>query len=189
MLTSERFYTLDDLRMLPDDNQRYELYRGELLVMNPPSHKHALLSAEILTALRVHVKAHDLGYVTGSDGGYLLHTDPKTGRQTVYMPDVAFISKARKAVSSDDIYVGAPDLAVEVISPSETFSMIRRKLQTYFAYGLRLLWLVYPDAKSIEVYASAKDEPTVVKSDGILLGGDLLPDFNLPVKEIFSVLD
>jgi Uma2 family endonuclease len=188
MTTKERFYTADDLMRMPDDGKRYELVQGELVEMPPPNRGHALLSARLLIAIGSFAQAHDLGEVTGADGAFWLHTDPETGLETVRVPDVAFTTKVRKSTAPDKIYRGAPDLAVEVISPSETFTMIRRKLRDYFAYGVRRVWLVYPDARSIEVYRNAEDEPVILDVEGTLEGGDLLPGFSLKVKEVFAVL-
>lgn len=188
MTTKERFYTADDLLRLPDDGKRYELAQGELVEMPPPNRGHALLSARVFARLVVYAEAHDLGEVTGPDGGFLLHTDPETGLETVRVPDVAFTTIARKSTAPDKIYRGAPDLAVEVISPLETFTIIRKKLRDYFAYGVKRVWLVYPDARSIEVYSNPEDELVILDMEGTLEGGDLLPGFSLKVKEVFAVL-
>ena len=187
MAVKERFYTVADLRRMPDDGKRRELVNGELIEMNPPAHKHALLSSRIFTRLSVYVEQHDLGFVTGSDGGYLLYTDPETGRETVRVPDVSFISTARRATRLDDLYGGAPDLAVEVISPGETYISIREKLAEYFAYGTRMVWLVYSDYPSVEVFTSANDG-IALGLDKTLMGGDLLPGFELPIHDIFAIL-
>ncbi len=187
MTTQERFYTLADLRAMPDDGIRRELHHGELVEMNPPAHRHALLSGEIFGLLFIYNKTHNAGIVMGSDGGYLMHTDPDTGKQTVLIPDVSFVSKARETKNFDDLFVGAPDLAVEIISPSETSGMIVRKLQGYFAYGTRMVWLVYPDAQLIEVYVAA-DQYQMLDLNGTLDGGDVLPSFTLSVRDVFAVL-
>ncbi len=187
MTTQERFYTLADLRAMPDDGIRRELHHGELVEMNPPAHKHALLSMEIAVSLSLYVKAHNAGIVMGSDGGYLIYTDPDTGKQTVLIPDVSFVSKARKPKNLDDLFIGAPDLAVEIISPSETYMMIRAKLRDYFAYGTRMVWLVYSDTQSIEVFTSFENV-AIAGLDGIISGGEVLPGFTLSVQDIFAVL-
>jgi Uma2 family endonuclease len=188
VVVQEKLYTAADLLALPDDGKRYELVEGTLIEMATPTHAHALVSGRLFTRLSVYVEDHDLGYVTGSDGGYLLSTNPETGRDTVRIPDVAFVTKARKARNQDKIYEGVPDLAVEVISPSELFTMIRRKLHEYFTSGVRRVWLVYPDAKSIEVYQS-EDNSTVLDTSGTLDGGDLLPGFSPKVEDVFAVLE
>ncbi len=186
MTTQERFYTLADLRAMPDDGIRRELHHGELVEMNPPAFKHMLLATRLLGRLLTYTELHDLGYV-GAEGGYLMHTDPDSGKQTVLIPDVSFVSKARKPKNLDDLFMGAPDLAVEIISPSETYMMIRAKLRDYFAYATRMVWLVYSDTPSIEVFTSL-DDTTVLGLDGILDGGEVIPGFTLSVRDIFAVL-
>jgi len=187
MALHERLYTAADLVALPDNGKRYELVNGDLIEMNPPAHKHALISSRLFARLVVYVEQHQLGYVFGPDAGYLLHTDPETKRETVRVPDVSFVREARKSVTLDDLYNGAPDLAIEIISPSETYKMIDRKLQDYFAYGVQLAWLVYPDALTIEVYTSLSDWSALTIED-TLSGGSVLPGFSLPVRDVFSVI-
>ncbi len=75
MTTQERFYTLADLRAMPDDGIRRELYNGELIEMNPPARKHMLLASRLNTRLSIYTETHNLGNV-GTEGGYLMHTDP-----------------------------------------------------------------------------------------------------------------
>ncbi len=161
MSVQERFYTTADLLAMPDDGRRYELENGDLITTNPPVLKHAILSMRFISVLLDYNKVHDAGMLTGSDGGYRLYADPITGRETVYIPDVAFVTKARITKLLNDIYPGAPDLAVEIISPSETVGMINRKLRGYFKYGTRLVWLVYGDARIVEVYTSAEQFTTL----------------------------
>ncbi len=189
MAVQERLFTSDDLMHMPDDGNRYELNDGELIIMPPPNFDHAKLSAEMLIVLGGFVKSRDLGRVLGSDGGFLLHKDAASGRETVRVPDVSFISKARQSTQSGDkIYTGAPDLAVEVISPSETHKSIGDKLKNYFDYGVKVVWLIYPQAKTIDVYRSM-DEVTTIESDSALDGGDLLPGFSLKLSDLFAVLN
>lgn len=188
MAIQDRLYTTHDLINMPDNSKTYELHDGELVERILPARKHAILSAELSIALYNYAKVHNAGTVVGSDGGYLLHTDPTTHRQTVRVPDVSFVAKARETSDADDLYIGAPDLAVEVISPSETYTIIRGKLRDYFKYGTHLMWLVYPDAKQIEVY-TAFDSATILSAADTLTGGDVLPEFSVKVADIFAALD
>jgi Uma2 family endonuclease len=188
MIVQERFYTANDLLMLPEDGNRYELVRGELVAMNPPNHNHALLSGRLFTRLSVYAEDKQLGYVTGSDGGYLLHTDPETGKETVRVPDVAFYSKDRKPIDGRQIYVGAPDLAVEVISPSETYISIGEKLKDYVTNGVQVVWLVYPEAKCVEIH-KPNVEAVTLDTDAMLENADLLPGFTLNLHNLFAVIE
>jgi Uma2 family endonuclease len=117
-----------------------------------------------------------MGRVTGADGGYVV-----SGER--YIPDVAFISKEKQPEPSHEAYnTTPPDLAVEVLSPSNDPGDIRIKLFNYLRAGT-VVWLVDPDKKEVEVYASGQAKKLGL--DSILDGGDVLPGFTLPVKEIF----
>ena len=188
MTVQERFYTSADLLAMPDDGKRHELENGEIIIMNPPIRIHALLSTEFLRTLANHARQYKLGNVTGSDGGYRLYTDPETGRETVRVPDVAFVRKEREMKLLNDLYDGAPDLAVEIISPNETYLAIRRKLGEYFTYGVRLVWIVYTDEPRIEVF-TALNTAVILDIDGVLDGGEVLPGFTLSVRDLFAVLE
>ncbi len=104
-------------------------------------------------------------------------------------PDVAFISKDHPQSEGDGFYDHAPDLAVEVISPSEHAADIDLKTQKYLEYGTKLVWVIYPKTQRIVVYSSGMQSGSTVDINGTLDGGDVLPGFTLPVRDIFAVLD
>ena len=117
------------------------------------------------------------GYVTGADGGYQVGDER-------YIPDVAFVVKARQPEPSRETYNPlAPDLAVEVISPSDDLNVLRVKVGNYLAAGTTV-WVVRPEAKAVEVYAPGQPVRRV-SADGTLDGGDVLPGLSLPVKDLF----
>jgi len=135
-------------------------------------------AARIIYFLNGFVIPRDLGYVTGADGGFKLATHK--ARQ----PDVGFISKARapKLPKKFDI---APDLAVEVVSPDED---VLKKTNEYFRAGTRLVWAVYTDEKRVYVFRpteSGEAHMQTLDLDDTLDGGDVLPGFSLPVRDIF----
>jgi len=116
------------------------------------------------------------GRVTGADGGYMI-----SGEQ--YIPDVAFIPREKRPEPSHEVYNPTPpDLVVEVLSPSNDPGDIRIKLFNYLKAGT-VVWLVDPDKKQVEVYASGQVKK--LNLDDTLDGGDVLPGFTLPVKAIF----
>lgn len=107
---------------------------------------------------------------------------------TVRILDVAFISKARVPELEGPLFQAAPDLAVEIISPGETGRKMLEKAQAYLQTGTQLVWAVYPEEEVVDIYRLADDDSVNVKTiakDGILDGEGVLPDFNLPVKDIF----
>jgi Uma2 family endonuclease len=155
-----------------------ELIDGEL-VEKMPSFVPSTVALTIGAYLRLYSKEHDLGYVTGADGGYVLDEG------NVFIPDVGFITRARLPEPPAREAPVPPDLAVEVRSPSDTVRELRRKAEKYLAAGTRLVWLVFPEARRVEVYDGEADVVTLGEED-TLTGGALLPGFTLPVRNIFT---
>jgi Uma2 family endonuclease len=132
--------------------------------------------------LNLYVVEHDLGYVSGADGGYQLDTN------TVRQPDAGFIAKNRVEDLSGVTFSVAPDLAVEVISPSEIPSVIRKKIDEYLTAGTKQVWTIYPDDKVIDIWQLADDGSKNVRTvdvNGTLDDGDILPGFTLEAKRVF----
>jgi len=175
-------YTTDEdferLIALPENaDLRFEFIDGEVIEVpsNPFSSELAILIASALLAF---VRSLKLGRVTGEGAGYIV-----AGRKL--SPDVAFVAAARQDQLARQGYNPiAPDLAVEVVSPTDREPAIRRKLAIYAEAGV-LVWLVRPQRKTVEVYAP--DQPVeILGIDGELDGGDVLPGFHLPVRDIFA---
>lgn len=163
---------------LPENLHRnLELIAGEIVekvVSNPRS---SSIAAWILGKLAVYVEAHDLGHVTGADGGYVV-----SGER--YIPDAAFIAKARQPVLPDATYNPlAPDLALEVLSPANTDEEMRVKIVNYLAAGT-VVWVVDP-GKRVEVHRPGQPVQILGPQD-TLDGGEMLPGFTLSVQQILS---
>ena len=132
-----------------------------------------MIGAEVM----MYVKKQKLGYVTGADGGYIV-----TGER--YIPDVAFISIKRQPRPSREAYnSNAPDLAVEVISPTDSVKPLHIKIANYLAAGT-VVWVVHPDSRTVEVFHPGQ-AVQILGIDDALDGGDLLPGFTLAVVDIF----
>ena len=147
--------------------------------------REAELAIIIASLLRNFVSAHRLGKVFGSDGMFRLEPGQ------IRIPDVSFISKRRfagRSVKPSAFWEHGCDLAVEVISPSNTRREMERKLSDYFAAGVVLVWLVYLDPQRIVAYNSPTDSVTL-RGDDLLDGGAILPGFSVPVASIFAELD
>jgi Uma2 family endonuclease len=174
-LTVEEF---DKIAALAENaDKRLEFIAGEVIEVVTNNYA-SEIAARILTEIGVYVKGRQLGRVTGADGGYRV-----SGER--YIPDVAFISKARQPEPSHEAYnARAPDLAVEVISPSDTPVNITDKVANYLAAGT-VVWVVYPDKQQAKVYEPGLPVKTVT-IDGALEGGNVLPGFSLPLKEVFA---
>src|SRR5436305_1705802 len=183
MAVSERLYTAEELLALPDD-KRYELMEGQLTEMSPTGEAHNLLSIEFGALVRNFVRPRKLGRVYGAEMGFRLSKTP----DTVLATDVAFVSKARLKPVQSGYLDGAPDLAVEIVSPGNTEAEMHDKVKRYFQAGARLVWVAYPRSRVIYVYTSP-NEVKILQADDTLTGGDVLPGFSVQVADIFAVLD
>jgi Uma2 family endonuclease len=182
MAIQSQFITAEDLLRLPDDGLRYELVRGELRKMTPAGHQHGRIAINITTPLDQHVRAHNLGVVYAAETGFKLATDP----DTVRAPDVAFIRRDRVEAVGDveGYWPGAPDLAVEVISPSDTYTEVEEKIFYWLDAGVRLVIAANPRQHTVTVYRSRADI-VLLTEDDTLDGSDVVPGWILPVREVF----
>lgn len=162
----------------------FELIDGTL-VEKAMGWREAFLAACLTTILNNFVQPRKLGIVFGSDGMLRLKA------QQIRIPDVAFISKQRFAGRSPAhtaFWDLGCDLAIEIISPSNTRREMERKLNDYFAAGVMAVWFVYPDTREVVAY-SAPSESVTLRGSNQLEGGTILPGFSIAVAEIFAELD
>jgi len=183
MAVRDRVYTADDLWTLSHEGKRYELDEGVLVEMSPTGDIHGIVAMWIGHLIVSFVVANNLGYVTAAETGFILSTNP----DIIRAPDVAFIAKAHQMPLTGRYYTIAPDFVVEVVSPGDTANQIRRKVNQFLAAGTRLIWVVYPDERFIDVYRPGYDIRTV-KIEDTLDGGDVLPGLTLPMREVFKPL-
>src|SRR5215212_9248605 len=162
---------------------RWELIDGEPVEMTPSADESSSIGATILGFLAQYVRESRLGRLYGADGGFVLFPD----RATVRVPDAAFVraDRAPQGEARKSFPRLAPDLVVEVLSPSDRASEVVAKLEMYQEAGVPLIWLVDPEKTTITVIASGKSTK-VLQSGDILDGGDVLPGFTVPVAEIFA---
>ena len=144
------------LFMLSDDGFKYDLVRGELRRISPAVSEHGAIIARLTGALMQHVEAHDLGEVFGAETGFKLESNP----DTVLGPDLSFVREARIPPTGlpKAFWPGAPDLAVEVVSPGNTRAEMNEKIKEYLAAGTRLIWIIQPKQRTITLYR-ANTEP------------------------------
>ena len=180
MVIQEQRYTLAEFHTfseLPENRNRlFELINGEI-VEKAASFTPSKLAMRI--GRFIGNFADEIGYVTGADGSYILSEDYE------FMPDVGYISKARLPQAPEREVHGPPDLAVEVKSPTDSKRALRQKAEDYLRFGTKMVWLVFPDEQQLEVYVPGQDVQEY-GIDDILSGGDVLPGFSLPVRDIFS---
>lgn len=176
--------TVEDLYALPDDGLHYELVHGEFVSEPPPGGRHGRIAARLVQRIGAHAEAHRLGVVFTCDTGFVLHRQP----DTVRAPDVAFVSHARYRAFGDDVAAlpGPPDIAIEVLSPSDSSAKVHAKVADYLAAGTPLVWIVDPDRRQVRSYRNLL-QPEITAEPGALNAGDLLPGFSLPVSDIFDL--
>lgn len=182
MTTQAKTTTADDLLNLPVDGFRYELVEGDLHKMPPPGRRHARIIAKLIAALEQYLSEQRLGEVY-ADFGYLLAENP----DTVLAPDVSFLRQERLAEADPDrpYWVGAPDLAVEVVSPGDRYSEVNEKVGRWLAAGTLLVWVIDPRRQQIAVHQAPTTVTNLTLAD-TLNGGDVLPGWTLPVREVFA---
>lgn len=183
MATLVKEITAEELLRLPEDGFRYELVKGELRKMSPAGQKHGRIVMRVSTPLSTFVWENGLGEVFAAETGFKLSADP----DTVRAPDVAFVRRERLAETEDveGFFPGAPDLAVEVISPSDSYSAVEERVQDWLNAGTRMVIVVEPQTRLVKVYRSREDVTILTEKD-TLSGGDVLPGWQLPVREIFG---
>ncbi len=175
--------TAEELLRLPDD-MHGEIVNGVFVAMSAPGGIHGFVASRIDRILGAFVDAHGLGGVFGAETAFRLRRDP----DTVRCPDCAFVAAARLAAAlTRGVVEGAPDLAVEVLSPSNTWAEMERKLAEYFRHGARQVWIVDPDSRSVAAHV-AGGLPQFLEGDAVLGGGELLPGFATPVSAFFAGL-
>jgi Uma2 family endonuclease len=163
---------------------RWELLEGQIFAVPKPSPKNAKIVARFARHLRAFVDERDLGHVLGIEGAYTLSP------HNVRVPDVSYIAKARLPDLPRRLDI-APDLVVEVIAPNEKPRLVLDKLLLYLSAGTRLVWAAYQDGRVFILWTAAGEGGVQVEklhSSGTLDGGDVLPGFRLPVKDIFHGL-
>ena len=180
-ITAERFF---EMMEQPEYLDRVlELVEGELLEMSKPTRIHGLVVAFLTAEIVFFVRRGNLGEVVAGDPGFVLERN-EDGRDTVRGLDIAFLSKSRDLGPPDfSWYEIGPDLAVEVISPNNKTSDTHLKVMQLLNAGARLVWLVYPESRTVVVHTEAG--ASTLHENDTLSGGDVLPGFELRVGDIF----
>jgi len=175
-------FTYEDYCLLPED-RRYELIEGEFFVVPSPSVIHQRISANLEELLRRYVKEKECGEVLDAPLDVLLSP------QDVVQPDIMFISKERAHIVTDANIQGAPDLVMEILSPStaERDRTVKKKL--YARYGVKELWLVNPGAQTVEIFSLEEGEEKpprlYARSDRRPAVSPLLSDLSVDLDRIF----
>lgn len=179
-----RLLTIEEFARLPDrDASRLELVRGRVVREPPAGFGHSVSGADLVSRLAAYVRKYGLGKITGADGGFILFEDPPTVRA----PDVGFVARERIPAggSPRGYFPGAPDFAVEIVSPSNTAREIAEKIGDYLDAGARLVWVIEPRSRSIIVHRPGREPRTYWEGEEVD-GGDVVPGFLVAVGEVFE---
>ena len=180
--TGAKLMTAEELLAMPDDGYRYELIQGELIKMAPASHPHGRQASRMDRRLGVYVEDNNLGETYAAETAFLLARSP----DHVLAPDVAFVRRERVDAARDvpGAFPGPPDLAVEVISPTDRLTRVADKVQDWLEHGTRMVVVVNPRNRTVHVHTA--DGVTELAEADTLDGGDVVPGWGMPVADIFS---
>ena len=175
--------TAEDLWNMPDHGGRSELVEGRLRVMAPANFEHGRVTSTANRLLGVHVHATGSGVTLGAETGFVLATEP----DTVRAPDVAFVAQARvDAVGRTERFWpgGAPDLAIEVVSPDDSRPYVRAKALHWLETGSSAVLVLDPRSRSATVYRADGDVRS--HTDGIIDLSDAVPGWRVEVEDFFA---
>jgi Uma2 family endonuclease len=159
---------------------RWELIHGEVVFLSPTGARHGLFVQRLARYLGAFVEAHGLGQVLAGDAGFVLRRKP----DTVRAPDVAVVRRARLPDPlPEEYFEGAPDLAIEVMSPDDRWPEVQAKVQEYLRAGSSRVWVIDANAREARIYDAGGSR--VVAADAALEDADLLPGFALPLADLF----
>jgi Uma2 family endonuclease len=159
-----------------------ELLRGELVIMSPAGFEHGLIAHRVSLLLGEFLRGKSLDVVVVAEAGFQIARNP----DTVRAPDVAFVGAERvRGGNTSGFFEGAPDLAVEVLSPHDRAGEVFAKVKDWIAAGCKAVWVVDPQTQTVTVYRGG-GEASILNATDALTGGDLLPGFSVAVAEIFG---
>ena len=182
--TRSKIWTDDELMSLPDGT-RYELIDGELIDMGSSGALHGYVCSILVMALMNYILPKKLGVILDSSTAFTMKNGNKRS------PDISFISKEKLLGLEelpDGFLDGAPDLAIEVLSPNNTIAEIDQKVVEYFENGSRLVWVINLKQHYVLVYRSAQEPDRLLKQSDVLDGEDVIAGFTMPLTELFQKL-
>lgn len=174
-ITAEEFARMPN----PLDGSQQELIRGEVVTMPPPGGLHGACCSRVTRRIGNFVEANGLGTVTSNDTGFVSERDPDTVRG----PDVSFWRKERLPEIPEGYVEIPPDLAVEVVSPSDHYSRIQNQVRHHLTHGVQLVWVVDPIDRSVTVYRSLQ-QATILMEKDVITGDDVVPSFSCQVADL-----
>jgi Uma2 family endonuclease len=183
--------TEEELLRLGAKDRWVEVTNGELLHMNPVGLLHVLLAGNLFRSMDNFVHSQNLGFVFMDGLICVLERNPKGRVITSRVPDICFIRKGR-ITSNFDLrkpFPGAPDLAIEVVSPDETAESIRSKIRDYLRFGGEQVWVMYPDQKELHQYIAGESVAHIFSPGDTLQAPTLLPGLQIAIADLFTLPD
>jgi Uma2 family endonuclease len=176
-------WTYEDWLKLPDDGYRYEVINGELFMSPPPSARHQRVLMRLVDHLLAFLRLHAVGEVIVAPVGVRLPNQP-----VPLQPDIIFVQSERLAIIGEDYIEGAPDLVIEILSPSNWLYDRREKMQVYQEAGIAEYWIVDPRAQTIDIQVLEQGTYLLVGQYGM---GEVAPSraiagFEVPVEHVFA---
>jgi Uma2 family endonuclease len=181
-MVATRPLTAEDVERMGSAGERMELIDGVLREKEGVSQRHGEIEIQLTIPLGSHVLANGLGRIYPSDTQFVVLRDP----DKILIPDLAFVRADRVPSEGERWHIApfAPDLAVEVMSPNDSYEEVVEKVELYQRAGVLLLWLVQPRRRAVEVFALGQP-PRLLHETDTLDGGDVIPGFRLPVADLF----
>src|SRR5262245_59520642 len=191
--TRVAFMTDQDLLRFAAEHKdwRFEVVEGEIVEMTPIGVLHNIVAGNAYIALKPFVDTDKLGYVFTDNLIYVLHEVPETGVRNTRVPDGSFVRKGRfpKDFDLSLPFPGAPDLAIEVMSPNDTADELMDRIKDCFKYGTEQVWVMYPKQRELHQHVRGETVIHVYGAEDTITAESLLPGFTLVVGELFTVPD
>ena len=176
----QRLWSDDELLALPDE-KFWRLLDGDLTKMTPAGAEHGEICSRLIITVGMHVRRLRSGRIYEASTGFRLN------ELNCFAADIAFVRNERLATllpQPEKFLQGAPDFAIEVKSPRNTFKEIERKIELFLEHGCEVAWFVLPRKRSVRVYAGSLNY-TEVSDDAVLDAGPVIPGLTIPVREVF----
>jgi Uma2 family endonuclease len=186
-VSAKRVWTEAELQALPEDGHIHEVVNGELVMSPKNTWYHGRICSRLSAALVNFVAEHRLGAVLDSSTGFWMHN------HNCRAPDISYVPKERLLAlgfgpNEQRFFPGAPDLAVEILSPNNTRAEMDERLRDFFSSGTQLAWIIDPEAEAVEACRSLTQR-RLLGSGAFLEGEDLLPGFRYPIANLFKKWD
>jgi Uma2 family endonuclease len=183
MAVERKLMTADELWQLPRDGMRHELVAGALRTMSPTGYEHGEVEADVVFNLKMALRGRGVGRIVGGEVGFRLRRSPDTVRGA----DVAFVRSGRRPVgeSARRYFEGAPDLAVEIVSPGDTAAEVEEKVRDWLRHGAGAVWVIYPSGPGLVAHRPDGSARHHGPEDEVE-GGEAVPGFRMRLADLLS---